>query len=103
MSKDTFKNHPDLQEYFETSDGTQFYKEDLAKNHARDLEDKTVKQVSRTEETSEVKMTAPEIVAMVPEMDLETATSYLDAENLLAKPRKTVLEALGNHIESLEK
>ena len=103
MSKDTFKNNPDLKEYFETSDGTQFYKEDLAKNHARDLEDKTVKSVSRNEEKDEIKMTAPEIVAMIPEMDLETANSYLDAESLLSKPRKTVVEALETHIESLEK
>ncbi|QDP85198.1 hypothetical protein FNJ88_06325 [Chryseobacterium sp. SNU WT5] len=102
MSKDTFKNHPDLQEYFETSDGTKFYKEDLAKNHARTLEDKAVTAVSRPEE-AEVKKPAAEILELIPDMDIDDATEFLMAENLLAKPRKSVVEALTAHLEELQK
>lgn len=97
----TFKNHPDLQEYFETSDGTQFYKEDVAKNHAKSLEDKTVKKVSRPEE-KEKQLSAAEIITLVPEMDFDQATQYLTSENLLAKPRKSVVDALTAKLEALK-
>lgn len=48
-----FKNHPELEKYYETSDGTAFYNESNARNHARTLEDKTVKAVNRNPETKE--------------------------------------------------
>lgn len=102
MSRDTFKNNPDLQELFVTSDGTEFYKEDTAKNHARTLEDKSVNSVSRPEE-KEVQLTAAEIIASIPEMDMDQATFSLTAEQLLAKPRKSVVEALTAHLAELEK
>ena len=96
-----FKDKPELQEYFETSDGTKFYTENMAKNHARDLEDKKVTHVTRPEEES-AKETAADIIAKAPEMDLDTANEYLDAETSLAKPRKSVVEALENRINELE-
>lgn len=48
-----FKNHPELEKYYETSDGTAFYNESNARNHARTLEDKTVKAVNRETEKKE--------------------------------------------------
>lgn len=44
---DVFKRNPDLKKYYETVDGTKFYKEDAAKAHAKRLESKTVKTVER--------------------------------------------------------
>ena len=41
--------------YFQTSDKKLFYVEDLAKNHARSLEDKTVKKVDSTQLKAESK------------------------------------------------
>ena len=108
MSKDTFKDNPELQEYFETSDGTAFYKEDLAKNHARNLEDKSVKPVFRKEGKTAKgndegqKETFADIIAKAPEMDLETLVQYIDAENLLPKPRKSVVDALAARLDELE-
>ncbi|KMQ70314.1 hypothetical protein [Chryseobacterium koreense] len=101
MSKDIFKDTPDLQEYFETSDGQRFYKEDLAKNHARSLEDKSVATVYRDQEIEATKETAKEIIAKIPEMDLQTAKEYLEAENS-DDPRKSVVKALIKRIAELE-
>ena len=41
--------------YFQTSDKKLFYVEDLARNHARSLEDKTVKKVDSTQLKAESK------------------------------------------------
>lgn len=101
MSNDTFKNNPDLNEYFETSDGTKFYKEDLAKNHARSLKDTGVSHVFRDQVLEVDRETAKEILAMLPEMDLDVAQEYLTAENL-KDPRKTVVAALEKRIAELE-
>lgn len=95
-----FKDKPELQEYFETSDGTKFYTENLAKNHARDLEDKKVTHVERPAE--EAKESAADIIAKAAEMDKETADEYLDAETSLEKPRKSVVAALEKRINELE-
>ena len=46
---DLFKNNPELKEYFETSDGEKFYSHNLAANHAKGLEDKEVKTVTKPE------------------------------------------------------
>ncbi len=102
-----FKQYPNLQVYFETSDGTQFYKEETAKTHAKSLQDKEVKTVKRSSvkeevKNEEVKETAKEIIAKSVEMDLETVQKYLKAENELEAPRKTVLEALTARISELE-
>ena len=104
MSKDTFKENPNLQEYFETSDGTAFYKEDHAKDHARNLEDKTVKTVTKDQEDEpeNSRETAKDILAKVPAMDLTTAEEYLDAENDEEFPRKTVVAAITKRITELE-
>ena len=43
-----------------------------------------------------------DIIAKAPEMDLETLVQYIDAENLLPKPRKSVVEALAARLDELE-
>ena len=40
-----FKQNPNLEKYFATSDGENFYNENDAKNYAKNLKDKTVKTV----------------------------------------------------------
>lgn len=42
-----FKANPSLKAYFETSDGTKFFTENNAKNHAKSLENKAVKKIER--------------------------------------------------------
>lgn len=106
-----FKQYPNMSEYFETSDGQKFFKEDPAKVHGRTLKDKSVKTVTRPEETEEKsheikgtegKTEAPEtaqsIILKVPTMDLETAKTALENENELEFPRKTVQAALTKKI-----
>ena len=104
---DTFKNNPELHEYFETSDGQKFYSENLAKNHARSLDGK-VKHVTRNDEENDTEAAevkpekAADILAKVPEMDLETVNEYLAVEIALPKPRKSVVEALEDRINELD-
>lgn len=48
MNKETlWDNYPNLKTFFETSNGTKFFKESDAKTHAATLEDKTVKTLNR--------------------------------------------------------
>lgn len=44
---DVFKRNPDLKKYYETVDGTKFYKEDAARAHAKTLESDKVVTVDR--------------------------------------------------------
>lgn len=105
-----FKQYPNMSEYFETSDGEKFFKEDPAKVHGRTLKNKTVKTVTRPEAedviinpaTKPGGETVKQIIAKLPEMDLETAKKYLDEENELETPRKTVTDALEKRIKELE-
>ena len=103
---DLFKIYPNMSEYYETSDGTPFFKIETANTHARTLENKKVKTVYRPDENDEdlPKIeTAKEIIAKLPEMDLETAQDYLTAEESLETPRKTVVEAIEKRISELQK
>lgn len=101
---DLFKQYPNMSEYYETSDGTPFFKIETANTHARTLENKKVKTIVRPEEKDdEIKTeTAKEIIAKIPEMDLETAQDYLAAEESLEAPRKTVVDALEKRIAELQ-
>jgi len=45
MSDKIFDINPNLKAYYKTNDGTAFYTENDAKNHARGLKDKTVEKV----------------------------------------------------------
>lgn len=103
MSDKFFKDHPNVNEYYETADGHKFYTENLAKNHAfstKTLTNKSITHVVRPVE-GVTKESANEILAKVAEMDLETAQEYLDNENESDKPRKTVVDALSKKIEEL--
>jgi nucleoside 2-deoxyribosyltransferase len=51
---DIFEQNPELQEVFQTSDGTSFYTENAAKNHARNLEDKKVSHLERPSELASI-------------------------------------------------
>jgi len=48
MSKDIFSNNPTIDLYYKTSDGTPFFTKNVAQNHAKTLEDKSVSKVTRT-------------------------------------------------------
>lgn len=101
MAENLFKQYPNLEEYFETSDGQKFFKETAAKTHARTLEDKKVTAVNRADFEQKPK-SANEILALVSEMDLETAKMYLEQEKSLEIPRATVLKALEGKINKLQ-
>lgn len=45
MSKEIFEQHPNLEKVYCTADGTPFYQENDAKNHAKTLKDKSVETV----------------------------------------------------------
>lgn len=45
MSKEVFEQNPNLKKVYCTSDGTPFYQENDAKNHAKTLKDKSVETV----------------------------------------------------------
>lgn len=98
---DVFKKYPNLEKYYQTSDGEKFFTESPAYNHAKTLENKKVETVERKAEVEKPK-SAAEIIAMVPEMELETAEATLEAENSMDKPRKSVVDALVKRISELE-
>lgn len=102
-----FKQYPNMTEYYETSDGQKFFKEEPAKTHARTLKDKKVTTVPKPEESEDnegsKQETAKEIIAKLPEMDLAIAQDYLAAEESLEAPRKTVTDALQKRIAELQK
>ncbi|MGD1319163.1 hypothetical protein [Chryseobacterium sp. 2R14A] len=105
MSDTFFKDHPNVNEYYETADGHKFYTENLAKNHANSTKTLTNKSISKVVRPVEgvTKESANDILAKVAEMDLDTAQEYLDNENEADKPRKTVVDALSKKIEELKK
>lgn len=95
-----FKQHPDLAEYFETSDGEKFYKEDLAKNHVRTLalKDAAIKIVLRPDENQ----SRAEVISLVPHMKQELVAEYLNAENDADEPNAEFIEALTNRNAQLQ-
>ncbi len=55
MSKDIFNKHKGLDVIYKASDGTAFYTENNAKNHANKLKNKAVEKVTRAEAMKGVK------------------------------------------------
>lgn len=100
MAENIFNQYPNLEEYFETSDGQKFFKETAAKTHARTLEDKSVNKVKRTD--AKKPQSSTDILALVSSMDLETAQKYLKQEKELETPRITILKALEGKINKLQ-
>ena len=101
-----FDRYPNMNSFFQTSDGTAFFEKSFANLHAKGLDDKKVVEVfkEKTLETDfEVtKETAQVILAKLPEMDLETAENYLNEENSFEMPRKTVVAGLEKKITELK-
>ncbi len=100
MAENIFNQYPNLEEYFETSDGQKFFKETAAKTHARTLEDKSVNKVKRTD--TKKPQSSTDILALVSSMDLATAQMYLEQEKSLETPRITILKALEGKINKLQ-
>jgi len=90
VAADIFKENPNLDLYFETSDGEAFYKLQDAKNHAKGLKDTMVKPVERTEpkEAAPAKQKIEEVIAQI-----EAVTTLEDLEPFKADTRKTVIAA----------
>lgn len=97
-----------MEKYFQTSDGTAFFEASFAHLHAKTLEDRNVKEVTRSETQpsgpapNAVKETIQAIIARLPEMDLATAEKYLAEENASEMPRKGAVEALTKRISELK-
>lgn len=74
MSKDIFSNNPTLDLYYKTSDGNAFFTKNAAHNHAKTLEDKSVKKVTKTsvkdDETKEIKTAEITVDSLLPAGDI---------------------------------
>lgn len=79
MSQEIFKTNPDLKRAYITSDGTPFYQENDAKNHAKTLKDKSVEPIYNEKELQVVD--AEELTAEEKEMvDFEAAEKEKEAQ-----------------------
>lgn len=99
---EVFKQHKNLKEYHETSDGNKFHDPLVAKTHAKGLKDKEVKVYKRKDfsgkiTNKEVKLSAEERVKTV--MLLETVEAVEEA--LKDEKAKSVLAAGAERIEKL--
>lgn len=77
-----FKTHPNLKEAHQTSDGQLFFTANSAANHARTLENKSVKHVTResfTEDNGSTEPTPPAKTSEAPENPVTGTTE--DPEN----------------------
>ena len=112
---DVFKNNPKLEKYYGTSDGEAFYNETDAKNHARNLEVKTVEtvynelllDVIKEEELSEEEKEALQLAA---EEEAKQKKAELQKELLDFNPESTkyneafkLFQALGLTADSNKK
>jgi len=79
-----FKSHPNLEKAYITSDGTPFYQESDAKNHAKTLKDKSVEPIYNEKELQVVG--EQELSAEDKEMaEFEAAEKEAEAKAVLAK------------------
>ncbi|HFG0564486.1 hypothetical protein [Flavobacterium psychrophilum] len=70
MKNPVFEANPSLDCYFETADGTAFFTENAANNHAKTLKDKTVKAVHNTNTSADDNTnTDTELEAKVKELE----------------------------------
>ena len=76
-----FEQNPKLEKYYGTSDGEAFYNENDAKNHAKNLEDKTVETVFNTQflEVNDTEELTEEELAM---QEFEDANKVVDLSKL---------------------
>lgn len=96
--EEVFKENPQLKRVYVTTDGTPFYQENDARNHAKSLEDKTVEEVLNPamldvveeEEETEVETPAEETPAEETPAE-ETPAEETPAEKPLARMSKAEL------------
>jgi|SRR5690554_235127 len=94
MSK-IFQNNPQLDAYFETSDGTPFYTENAAKNHARDLKDKEVKRIDRDVEVVEDNSSeTPEYDMSMTRPELEKVADFYEVDTSEAAKKQDVIDLI---------
>lgn len=112
---DVFKNNPKLEKYYGTSDGESFYNENDAKNHAKNLEVKTVEtvfnelflEVIKDEELSEDDKAALQLEAeekaTEAKAELEKTLLDFDSESTKYNDALKLFQALGLTAESNKK
>ena len=103
-----FKQHPNLKEYHETSDGVKFHTDDNAKAHAKSLKDKSIKKVVRGKAEPEPEPNAPEKVnpmqaAKLRVEAIEKMQSIAEIEKALEdETAKSVLKAGSERIAAIQ-
>ena len=98
--KSIFDLHPNLDAYFETSDGVKFFNHSDAATHARSLENKKVKKVGRPAKKAPKteKATAKDRIAAINQMDsIEAVQKALEGETAAG-----VIKAGMDKIKALE-
>jgi len=98
--KSIFDLHPNLDAYFETSDGVKFYNHSDASAHARSLENKKIKKVGRPVKKAPKteKTTAKDRIAAINQMDsIEAVQKALENEKA-----PSVIKAGMDKIKALE-
>ncbi len=98
MKENIFEQYPNLEEYFETSDGQKFFKETAANTHSRTLEDKEVKRVLKKDFKEALK---PKTIP-IKKVELEELKALLEKEKSEKTPNTERIEALEKSIAELE-
>lgn len=108
MTTDIFERHPNLQRVYQTADGTNFYEEGDARNHARSLKNKEVKTVERGSESKkkssdkESKISAFQSAKSRIEAINELNTVEEIEQALEEETAKTVLKAGADRIATIQ-
>lgn len=90
-----FQNNPQLDAYFETSDGMPFYTENAAKNHAKDLKDKEVKRIERDVEVVEDNSSeAPEYDMSMTRSELDKVADFYEVDTSKAAKKQDVIDLI---------
>lgn len=98
-----FQNNPQLDVYFETSDGTPFYTENAAKNHAKDLKDKEVKRIERDVEVVEDNSSeTPEYDMSMTRQELEKVADFYEVETSKAEKKQDVIDLIDAKLKGEE-
>jgi len=95
IAADIFKANPNLETYHETSDGEAFFNDSDARNHAKTLKDRTVKEVKK----GDVKKALPKAIEAV--AAIEAATTIEDLEAFKEDTRASVVAALAKRTTEL--
>lgn len=111
-TKTVFELHPNLKSYHETSDGTPFFHAHDANNHARSLEDKTVKEVKKTSSAAAEKSADKPATASAKLTPMAEAKAKIEAieametvaeiaEAIAGVTAKSVLKAAGAKMKAI--